>query len=193
VVIPNHINDIPQGKFRRQQFIEGLRAVDPKIALGKPSKIQVFFLRRDRGHPGPGELGNEGGCEVCSGGPSPGMRDEIYCHSKVWIVDDIAAKIGSANCNRRSYTNDSELDIIVIDGALNNGARTFARNLRLALWGEHLNMSANSDRLMDHMQALTFWNDRPRGARVRPYNHNIEIGIEGERNRLPWDDIDPEG
>ena len=73
----------------------------------------------------------------------------IYVHSKVVIVDDVWAIVGSDNLNRRSWTHDSELSVAVLDArrdpreprdpaGLGDGARTFARDLRLALWREHL-------------------------------------------------------
>jgi phosphatidylserine/phosphatidylglycerophosphate/cardiolipin synthase-like enzyme len=73
----------------------------------------------------------------------------IYVHAKVVIVDDVWAMIGSDNLNRRSWTHDSELSIAVLDetrderepqdpAGLGDGARAFARDLRLELWREHL-------------------------------------------------------
>jgi phosphatidylserine/phosphatidylglycerophosphate/cardiolipin synthase-like enzyme len=73
----------------------------------------------------------------------------VYVHAKVVVVDDVWAMIGSDNLNRRSWTHDSELSIAVLDaerdgrdprdpGGLGDGARTFARDLRLRLWREHL-------------------------------------------------------
>ena len=73
----------------------------------------------------------------------------IYVHAKVCIVDDVWMTIGSDNLNRRSWTHDSELSCAVIDArhdnrepidpaGLGDGARVFARETRLSLWGEHL-------------------------------------------------------
>nr|MBA2725401.1 phospholipase [Actinomycetota bacterium] len=73
----------------------------------------------------------------------------IYVHAKVCVVDDVWAAIGSDNVNLRSWTHDSELSCSVIDetlderepkdpGGLGDGARRFARDLRLELWREHL-------------------------------------------------------
>jgi phosphatidylserine/phosphatidylglycerophosphate/cardiolipin synthase-like enzyme len=73
----------------------------------------------------------------------------VYVHAKVCIVDDVWATIGSDNFNRRSWTHDSELSCAVLDdtrdtreprdpAGLGDGARVFARELRLRLWREHL-------------------------------------------------------
>jgi phosphatidylserine/phosphatidylglycerophosphate/cardiolipin synthase-like enzyme len=73
----------------------------------------------------------------------------IYVHAKVCIVDDVWACVGSANVNRRSWSHDSELSCAVIDDAIDDrepvdlggfgdGARVFARDLRLTLSTEHL-------------------------------------------------------
>jgi phosphatidylserine/phosphatidylglycerophosphate/cardiolipin synthase-like enzyme len=80
----------------------------------------------------------------------------IYVHSKVTIVDDVWAAVGSANLNRRSWTHDSELTPAVLDerrdpreprdpGGLGDGARVFARQLRLDLMREHLGRADGDD------------------------------------------------
>src|SRR5699024_8669413 len=80
----------------------------------------------------------------------------IYVHDKICIVDDVWALAGSANLNRRSWTHDSELAAAVLDSrrdprapvdpaGLGDGARRFARNLRLELLREHLGRAARDD------------------------------------------------
>ena len=116
-------------------------------------------------------------------------------HAKTCVIDDVWATVGSDNFNRRSWTWDSELGIAVLDEALDerapedpaglgNGARRFARHLRLALACEHLGRAADDvDDLLDPVQtfeafartaaALRSWHDggrrgpRPPG-RVTP-------------------------
>jgi phosphatidylserine/phosphatidylglycerophosphate/cardiolipin synthase-like enzyme len=63
----------------------------------------------------------------------------VYVHSKVCILDDVWASVGSDNFNRRSWTHDSELSAIVVDRA---GPSGFARRLRLTLAAEHLDRDA---------------------------------------------------
>ena len=66
----------------------------------------------------------------------------IYVHAKTVVVDDTWAAVGSDNLNRRSWTHDSELSCAILDGdrdlreladpaGLGDGARVFARDLRL--------------------------------------------------------------
>lgn len=88
----------------------------------------------------------------------------VYVHSKVCLVDDVWATVGSDNFNRRSWTHDSELTAAVIDeradprepldpAGLGDGARVFARELRLELWREHLDRTGD-DGLLDPDDAV---------------------------------------
>lgn len=93
----------------------------------------------------------------------------IYVHAKVCIVDDVWAAIGSDNLNRRSWTHDSELSCSVIDelpddrdpldpAGRGEGARRFARELRLMLWREHLGRESDGG-LIDPKDGFEFWED----------------------------------
>ncbi|MFG2291925.1 phospholipase D family protein [Streptomyces sp. NPDC048603] len=75
----------------------------------------------------------------------------VYVHAKVCVIDDAWASVGSDNINLRSWTHDSELSCAVLDGTrdprppqdpggLGDGARVFARELRLELSREHLDL-----------------------------------------------------
>jgi phosphatidylserine/phosphatidylglycerophosphate/cardiolipin synthase-like enzyme len=129
----------------------------------------------------------------------------VYVHAKVCVVDDTWASVGSDNFNRRSWTHDSELSSTVLDttrdpreptdpAGTGEGARTFARDLRLELAREHLDLALDGsedeavldpDRFLAELtaraDALEEWHrggrtgPRPPG-RVRP--HRAE--------RLPW-------
>lgn len=120
----------------------------------------------------------------------------VYVHAKVSVIDDVWASIGSDNFNRRSWSHDSELTCAVLDSirdqrepldpaGLADGARAFARDLRLTLWREHLGRAEGDDRdLLDPAEAwaafqrtadvLDRWHtggrvgERPPG-RVRPH------------------------
>lgn len=83
----------------------------------------------------------------------PSGGDDIYVHSKLMIIDDCYAAIGSANIGHRSHTSDSELHIAVVDddivGSQMNGAPVtvcrFARQLRMNLWDEHIGPGLYTD------------------------------------------------
>ena len=134
-----------------------------------------------------------GGERVAAYGVENASGTPIYVHAKICIVDDTWATIGSDNFNRRSWTHDSELSADVLDdthdpraprdpGGLGDGARTYARDLRLQLLREHLDCQ-NDDGLVDPLaafmelrrsaKALQAWYDEGRAGprppgRLRP-------------------------
>jgi phosphatidylserine/phosphatidylglycerophosphate/cardiolipin synthase-like enzyme len=111
----------------------------------------------------PGVLGRHDVVRACTaaGGERFAVYDlenhqgtPVYVHAKAVVVDDVWAMVGSDNLNRRSWSHDSELSIAVLDSepdtreprdpaGLGDGARTFARDLRLRLWREHLDRDAD--------------------------------------------------
>jgi hypothetical protein len=60
-----------------------------------------------------------------------------WMHSKLWIIDDKLALVGSANVNNRGYTHDSEVLCSVFDP---NPTKKwfFAHEMRMHLWAKHL-------------------------------------------------------
>jgi phosphatidylserine/phosphatidylglycerophosphate/cardiolipin synthase-like enzyme len=143
----------------------------------------------------PNEIGRVQAIEVCK----QAARDRVhvfdvenhagtpvYVHAKVCVVDDVWASVGSDNFNRRSWTHDSELSCAVLDaerderepidpGGLGDGARRYARDLRLTLIREHLDRHDDGNDLVDPesavramtaaADALDAWHD---GGRVGP-------------------------
>lgn len=59
--------------------------------------------------------------------------DPIYVHAKIAIIDDAWLTIGSANLNEHSLFNDTEMNLVTHDP-------TLARETRLRLWSEHLEL-----------------------------------------------------
>lgn len=143
ILIPG--NEISGGlifpQFYRQQFIDAVIAgKSPDVA----AKLNVFQLNKPRGS-APNSFGRES-----------------YVHSKCWVFDDELAVIGSANCNRRGYQHDSEVDAFIFDDAnaspplialaargesaeTSASGLTFAQQFRMRLWSEHLGVPAPTD------------------------------------------------
>lgn len=113
---------LPPNMIGRYQAIEACRRVSPH-------RVHVFDVENHAGTP-------------------------VYVHAKVVVIDDVWACVGSDNLNRRSWSNDSELSCAVLDetrdgrvpgdpAGLGDGARVFARELRLRLAREHLDRAAD--------------------------------------------------
>ena len=106
--------DIPHVWEMRAQFIKVLRRGE-----GADKKVRIFY----RVTPGTGNFG-----------------PHTYIHAKTWIFDDELAVIGSANCNERGWTSDSEVIAAIFDipPSTSTAKFSFAQQLRMELWAEHL-------------------------------------------------------
>lgn len=148
---------------RRLPQLRHVTAVIPANAISAPALFQRawrlrFIAEVRRGHPPDVAQRfqvyqpNRGRCtdDGCLGA-------HTYVHSKCWVFDDELAVIGSANCNRRGYQHDSEVDAFIFDDAASPGGGsgglialagrgeaiappsiTFAQRFRMQLWQEHL-------------------------------------------------------
>jgi phosphatidylserine/phosphatidylglycerophosphate/cardiolipin synthase-like enzyme len=116
------------------------------------------------------------------------QHNNLYVHSKTWIFDDEFAIIGSANCNRRGYTHDSEQIMGIYHPTPHNN---WIRNLRVALWSKHLGQSATT--LNNPLAAANFWFTLPATAKVSPYDRNANVDP-NLPNDVFWNTIvDPDG
>jgi phosphatidylserine/phosphatidylglycerophosphate/cardiolipin synthase-like enzyme len=105
-VIPSHPDQ--DGRFACPPNLAGRAEALRLLDRAGPGRFAVYGLENDQGTP-------------------------VYVHAKVTVVDDEWACVGSDNCNRRSWTHDSELSCAVVD---EDGV--VARSLRLELAREHL-------------------------------------------------------
>lgn len=140
-VVPRHPDvdgrlALPPNQIGRHEAIEACKQASP-------NRVHVFDVENRSGTP-------------------------VYVHAKVCVVDDVWASVGSDNFNRRSWTHDSELSCAVLDdtrddrppidpAGLGDGARFFARDLRLRLMREHLDRApdgSDDDGLIDPETAV---------------------------------------
>src|SRR6059058_1611922 len=75
------------------------------------------------------------------------IREPIYVHAKIGIVDDRWLTVGSANLNEHSLFNDSEVNLVSCDPGL-------ARATRERLWAEHLEMPVEAVRDRDAVELV---------------------------------------
>ena len=148
---------LPPNNIGRHQAIEACRRASPE-------RVHVFDVENHAGTP-------------------------VYVHAKACVVDDVWACVGSDNFNRRSWSHDSELSCAVLDDTRDerqpmdpagrgDGARVFARDLRLRLLREHLDRAADGsedDDLIDPATAVRVLDETARaldgwhaGGRVGP-------------------------
>lgn len=116
-------------------------------------------------------------------------------HTKVVIIDDIFATIGSANMGRRSMTHDSEINAFVLDGAIDSGARKFARDFRVQLWAEHLGWQGQMTEAREKLGPIdrafdVILNSPPKKSRLHPYPLHRSYGTP---TLLEMNFFDPDG
>ena len=157
ILIPgNKITDMPFGKEYRRDFVEAVLA--PLSATDR-AKFGVFQLSTSQA--------------------TPIFGDHTYVHSKSWVFDDELAVIGTANCNRRGYTFDSEVDAFIFEDSRQEGDTrpTFAQRYRMALWEHHLTEPGGV--LFDGVAAGAKWRKAGRkpSARVIEFDHTLPTGF----------------
>ncbi|MCW3095412.1 MAG: phospholipase D/transphosphatidylase [Chthonomonadaceae bacterium] len=116
-----------------------------------------------------------------------------YVHAKTWIFDDEFAIIGSANCNRRSWTHDSEVVVGICDQGDGTACR-MPHRLRMRLWMEHLGLPDTPESrnlVRDGVAGAQLWKNLPPKASVMPYEQIIPKASPSDYN---WNTlIDPDG
>jgi phosphatidylserine/phosphatidylglycerophosphate/cardiolipin synthase-like enzyme len=104
---------------------------------------------------------------LIDGVPNPADRLAVAItpytmHSKLTIIDDKWAVIGSSNCIRRSFYMEGEISVSVLDGTesvLDGTEPSFSAKFRKDLWGEHCGVQpgSDSDPLLTLNEALGIW------------------------------------
>jgi phosphatidylserine/phosphatidylglycerophosphate/cardiolipin synthase-like enzyme len=111
---------------------------------------------------------------------------DITIHSKVMLVDDEFALVGTANICQRSIAYITEIHLGVVDEK-----NEFVRDLRLALWQEHMELDT-PDSILDPREAVGLFHEEAASGNGRLLNYPTkrfkrEIPYRWIMNRL----IDP--
>ncbi|WP_447005982.1 phospholipase D-like domain-containing protein [Saccharothrix isguenensis] len=99
----------------------------------------------------------------------------VYVHAKLAIVDDRWVSVGSANLNEHSLFNDTEVNVVTDDAGI-------ARDTRLRLWSEHLQLPESEVSGPPHDVVDTLW----RPTLSAPGKHRITAlpGVSRRAGRL---------
>jgi len=146
-VVPHHPDQ--DGSVSLPPNIVGRQLALSVIRAAAPERVAVYGIENHAGTP-------------------------VYVHAKVCIIDDLWASVGSDNFNRRSWTHDSELTAAVWD-TRSGREGCYARELRMALAGEHLDSEtppsdaeAMCEAFARSASALQQWHDSDRVGRRPP-------------------------
>ncbi|MCA1781124.1 MAG: phospholipase D family protein [Dermatophilaceae bacterium] len=139
VIVLPIVPDVDGAIARTPQLAARLLALEPILEAGG-DRVAVFGLTNSLGLP-------------------------VYVHSKICIIDDRWASVGSDNFNRRSWTSDSEIACAVMDDRLDDLGEdepsppdAFPLRLRRTLCAEHLGVPESAvphdpDELFDALVA----------------------------------------
>ncbi|KAH7850101.1 hypothetical protein Vadar_027941 [Vaccinium darrowii] len=117
--------------------------------------------------------------KLSDGGPL--VTSQVYVHSKLMIIDDRVALVGSSNLNDRSLlgSRDSEVKTLIedtefLESSMNGvpwRAGKFALRLRLSLWSEHLGLPQEQlNRIRDPIAESSYkdlWLETANGSVVK--------------------------
>lgn len=131
LIPPSEITDVPGVWERRRKFLDA-------ITKGNPNAGKLHVYTRTVGQQRP-----------CVRANAP----HLYVHSKMAVIDDELALIGSANCNNRGWETDSELVVASFEDA--RGTASVAGRLRADLWAHHLGTSAAA--VADGVRSRGLW------------------------------------
>lgn len=172
----SQICDLPEAEWRRRQFITRITSSYPVRKPWDDGKLSTF--------------------NVYYTGDASKMdyRAHDYVHAKTWIVDDEIALVGSANCNRRGLSSDSEVGAIFVDNGVDG--LTTAQRLRRRLWAAHLNLK--EDQVTNALASARYWDQPPPGSRVNRYalgrddrlppivpRETLDLNIDGDFDGAP--------
>jgi phosphatidylserine/phosphatidylglycerophosphate/cardiolipin synthase-like enzyme len=145
LIPPSEITDVPGVWERRRRFLN-------RITKGNPHAGKLHVYTRTVGQRRP-----------CVRANAP----HLYIHSKMAVIDDEVALIGSANCNNRGWETDSELVVATFQDA--RGMASVAGRLRADLWAHHLGTSPAA--VADGVRSRGLWDTAPT-RKVCPYDPN---------------------
>ena len=165
IVLTTRIDDI-NADFQFTAWAHRRKFVEALVRAGG-SLVVVCQYRSKR------DLGARPEAELAEKAP-------YYVHSKTWVFDDEFLIVGSANCKRRGYSHDSEVNVGVYDTE-----KEWVRDLRIRMWLRRLNgarvkSTLTAADLRDFLSAARYWEEAAK------YGLTIENDGSGLASSLRW-------
>ena len=168
ILIPHSsISDLPGVWKRRKAFIDNLTSTAEK------KKVTICYLNPK------GQTPDKKKVDPAS--------NHTYVHAKIYVMDDKFAIIGSANCNQRGWSHDSEVVAGIFDQSKDSPCTLHvAHKLRMKLWAEHLGLKEKD--VFDAVGNAFLW--ALGTGKVVPYDQNADKdGV----SLAPPSAVDPDG
>lgn len=128
---------LPKTPFWLTVGEEAMRASRKVVGFSSPTSVQLQVERQSTSRLFGATSGTDRKTHRKGASALAGSFPSIYVHSKMMLIDDAFASIGSANANRRGFYSDGECNIFGLRDQVTEGDN-WIRDLRLDLWAEHL-------------------------------------------------------
>jgi phosphatidylserine/phosphatidylglycerophosphate/cardiolipin synthase-like enzyme len=167
---PSRVPDLP---FWLTVDGEVMRAYHRTTGFSSPTSVRLDVERENDTNLFTAGSGTKRSSHKTGAAVSAGSFPDIYVHSKIMLVDDAFASIGSANANRRGYYSDGECNLFALRETVADGPDNWIRALRVALWSEHLGVTEDYGRaaLADPVLCLPLFSRKfTTGSRFTPFD-----------------------
>lgn len=180
------VSRLPEAPFWLVVDGEAMRAYQKVAGFSSPAGARFHVDRAEATNLFKKDSGSKRSAHKAGAAVVTGLFPATYVHTKMVLIDDAFASIGSANCNRRGYYSDGECNIFAMRDTIADGADNWIRNLRLALWSEHLGVTEEYGRvaLLDPAACLPLFDrkfttgNRFTPVDAQPYSVDLELSTE---------------
>lgn len=180
------VGRLPDAPFWLVVDGEAMRAYQKVPGYTSPTGARYYVDRAEESNLFKKDSGSKRASHKVGAAVVTGMFPAVYVHSKMVLIDDAFASIGSANCNRRGYYSDGECNIFAMRETIADGDDNWIRDLRVALWAEHLGVTEDYGRvaLLDPAACLPLFDrnfttgNRFTSVDAQPYSADFELATE---------------
>ena len=165
---------------------EALRAYQKVAGTSSPTSVRLHVERAEASRLFGATSGTKRKAHKAGAAVSAGAFPSIYVHSKIMLIDDAFASIGSANANRRGFYSDGECNLFALRELVAGSDDNWIRDLRVDLWAEHLGLTPEYAHaaLRDPATALSLFDrkftvgNRFTAFEAQPYATDLSLATE---------------